>query len=425
MVSKLSLLAGIALATTVASAPASAQYNTPAPAPQATTPPPSNETAPTGKRTLNVSKGAQNAVTALQAAVTANDAAAFAPALSAAQAAATTPDDRLAVAQLQLKYANARKDNAASAAAVEAMIAAGAASGDELARMNMALGQLRYDAKQYDAASAALEKVLAAQPAHEHALLLLTETRDAQGRPAEGLALLRKAIDAHTAAGGKAQESWYRRAVALAYKSNTSGTLDIARQWIAAYPSPASWRDGLNLLRNQSKGDEQLIFDILRLGRVTGAANPAQDAYLHAAIAIENGAGAEAQAVVDDAIAKGQFDRAKSDNKELLAALPTAAGRDAAGLAASAKNVTAAPTGRPALKIADAYYGVGDYAKAAELYRVALSKGSVDANLVNLRIGAALARAGDKAGATAALNAVTGPRAELAKFWLLYLSSRA
>ena len=34
----------------------------------------------------------------------------------------------------------------------------------------------------------------------------------------------------------------------------------------------------------------------------------------------------------------------------------------------------------------------------------------------------ALARAGDKAGATAALNAVGGSQAEIAKLWLTYLA---
>ena len=48
-----------------------------------------------------------------------------------------------------------------------------------------------------------------------------------------------------------------------------------------------------------------------------------------------------------------------------------------------------------------------------------------DAALANLHIGMALARSGDKAGATAALNAVTGPRAEIAKFWLTYLAQKA
>jgi hypothetical protein len=49
----------------------------------------------------------------------------------------------------------------------------------------------------------------------------------------------------------------------------------------------------------------------------------------------------------------------------------------------------------------------------------------VDPAVANLHIGMALARAGDKAGATTALNAVTGPRAEIAKYWLLYVSQKA
>jgi hypothetical protein len=50
---------------------------------------------------------------------------------------------------------------------------------------------------------------------------------------------------------------------------------------------------------------------------------------------------------------------------------------------------------------------------------------SADPNVANLHLGMALARGGDKPGATAALNAVTGPLADVAKFWLLYLQTRA
>jgi hypothetical protein len=37
----------------------------------------------------------------------------------------------------------------------------------------------------------------------------------------------------------------------------------------------------------------------------------------------------------------------------------------------------------------------------------------------------ALTRAGDKAGATTAFNAVNGPRAGIAKLWLTYLTQKA
>ena len=58
-------------------------------------------------------------------------------------------------------------------------------------------------------------------------------------------------------------------------------------------------------------------------------------------------------------------------------------------------------------------------------YRAALGKSGVDKDLANLRLGMALAQAGDKAGATAALNAAGGAQADLAKLWLAYLAQKA
>ena len=84
----------------------------------------------------------------------------------------------------------------------------------------------------------------------------------------------------------------------------------------------------------------------------------------------------------------------------------------------------AAANGQAARATADAHLGYGLYTEAAELYRAALQKGGEDANLVNLRLGMALALAGRRAEAETAFRAVTGPRAELASYWLLWLAGR-
>ena len=55
----------------------------------------------------------------------------------------------------------------------------------------------------------------------------------------------------------------------------------------------------------------------------------------------------------------------------------------------------------------------------------ALGKDGVDKDLANLRLGMALARGGDKAGAEAALKAAGGAQAEVAKLWLTYLATKA
>ena len=107
---------------------------------------------------------------------------------------------------------------------------------------------------------------------------------------------------------------------------------------------------------------------------------------------------------------------------EIALAKSPAGGVDAS-LDSSAKSALAGGTAKAALATGDLHYTYGQYAKAAELYRAALKKSGADANLINLHLGMALARSGDKAGATAALNAVTGPRADIAKYWLAYVST--
>lgn len=383
----------------------------------------SAQTAP-AKRQVKVSAGAQKAVAALQAAVKANNYAALPPLVAAAQAAAKTPEDRYVVAQLQLQAASAAKDEPGMTAAIEAVIASGVVAPQDLPRLQTALAKLHYNAKRYDKAAPALEQAMASNPNDADLLMLMAETRAAQGRSADAVTLLQRGIDARSAAGGKVEESVYRRAVALALKGGLP-TLDLARKWIAAYPSATSWRDGISIYRNVAKPDDATLFDALRLARATGTMSGENDAALYAYFAIDNWAAADAQKAIDEAIAAGKFNASAPKNRELIAALKSAKGRDAASIAASAKEVAAAPSGRNALKVGDGFYGVGDYARAVELYRLALSKGSVDPNIVNLRIGAALARSGDKAGATAALKAVGGKQAELAKFWMLYLQTRA
>ncbi len=84
----------------------------------------------------------------------------------------------------------------------------------------------------------------------------------------------------------------------------------------------------------------------------------------------------------------------------------------------------AGANGRIALNTGDAYLGMGNWAKAIELYKVAMTKGGVDADVVNTHLGIALANSGDKAGAKAAFAAVkTAPRTDIASLWTVYLDN--
>jgi len=118
------------------------------------------------------------------------------------------------------------------------------------------------------------------------------------------------------------------------------------------------------------------------------------------------------------------LDTGEAAVRQLVTANTRAAATERAGLARARTQALAASTGAPALAAGDAHFGNGQFAEAAELYRAALQKGGADANVVNTRLGASLALAGQRAEAEAAFRAVTGPRADLASFWLAWLARR-
>lgn len=372
---------------------------------------------------VKISKEAFKAISELKTAVDAKDYASVPAKVAAAQAVAKTPDDKLTIAKLQLQAAMAQNNPAATEAAIEAMIASGAVTQPTMISLYTNLAKIQYNSKQFDKAAASFERALAIDPNNGEALSLLAETRFAQGRTSEAVAIIDRVIKTRLAAGQKPEDALYKRAVGIAYKAKLRSALDLSRQWVMAYPTPANWRDAIGTFRNLRRTDEGQLLDVMRFAHAAGALNGNRDYYIYAMTALEASAPAEAEKLIADATAAKQIDPADPMFKEVATEIKAArTGRDLASLNASVKEVDAAPTGRPALRVADGFYGVGDYAKAAELYRLALKKGSVPTSTVNLRLGAALARAGDKAGATAALQAVTGGESELAKYWLTYLA---
>src|SRR5207253_9597575 len=132
---------------------------------------------------------------------------------------------------------------------------------------------------------------------------------------------------------------------------------------------------------------------------------------------------AEARAVIDEGLQRNMVETARIAPALAARIAPRAVTADRAalpGLRARAQS----GTGSAARAAADNFYAFGQYADAAALYALALQKGGDDSNLVNLRLGASLALAGRRPEAEAALRLVTGPRADLAGFWLVWLARR-
>lgn len=409
--SNLALVAALAVTGAAYSAPAAAQDAKKQEAPQ---------------RQFKLNKAERNAIAPFQAAVNAKDWAAAAAALPAAQAASKGTDARYIVAHLQLQMALANNDKAAQSAALDALIASGGVGASELPALLRGQAGLAIEAKDYARAEAIYAQLLQANPNDVDTIVNLARLKSDTKKPAEALTLLDRAIAAQTASGKKADQTWYKYALKLAYDAKSKDAARIGRQLVTAYPTAENWRDALLIYREAlPAADKPLQLDLLRLMRSTGSLSSERDWYELAEALDNSGYPGETKAVLDEGSSLRKINLKKPVFGDLVKTSSARIADDRASLAGQEAKANAAANGTLALKIADAYYGYRDYAKAIALYQTALKKGGVDANIVNTRLGVALVAAGRKAEAEAAFKAVTGPRAELAGYWLLWLSQKA
>jgi tetratricopeptide (TPR) repeat protein len=423
------MISTAAIALIAISAPAAAQYmpgaEGAAPTPQVkqTGQQPADATAKNNAgKPIKLSSKAQKAVIDLQTTVNKGDYASVPAKVAAAQAVASTPDDRYAIGQLELKAALASKDTAGMARAVDAIAGSGFVDAAATAKLYEGLGTTFYNDKQYAQAEAAFQKASTLDPNNAQNYEVLGEAKIAQGQDAAAVTDFQRAVQLKTASGVKPEEALLKRAVSVAYNTKSPAAVELGRQWVAAYPSPESWRNSIAIYRNSSHPDVEGTLDLLRLMQATGALNTPGDYALYTEAAAEQANYNEAQAVIDAGIAAHVVDPSSAQFRDMIGTLKTKNKATAADLAAAAKM---APNATNLLRIGDRYYGMGDYAHAADTYRQVLAKADSDKDLTNLHLGMALARAGDKAGATAALNAVQGPRSEIAKYWLIYVQQHA
>jgi tetratricopeptide (TPR) repeat protein len=372
----------------------------------------------------SVNRAEYQALSALEAALAARNYSAAASALATAQSTARSSDARYYLAGLQLRYARETGNAAAQATAIDALVATGRLSGADLAPVYAAQGAAAAQLGKREPAEAAFTRALELAPSAEAAINLARIKLDLR-KNAEAVALLDRAVQLRKAAGQPVPESWYRRGTSLSTMNNLPGpALSFARQLVGAYPSPENWRDALLTYRDIAKPDAAGQLDVIRLLRLSRGMAGERD-YLEAAQTFDGaGLAGESRSVLDEGVSTKMVDPAKAAFKEAIATATRKAAAEKGKLSTLQAGATAAATGAPALQAGDVFLGAGNYTAAADLFRAALLKGGVDAGVANTRLGTALALAGRKAEAEAAFRAVTGPRAELAGLWLVWLAQR-
>jgi tetratricopeptide (TPR) repeat protein len=375
---------------------------------------------------VTLGKSERAALLAFRTALEMRDYQAATAAMNQAQSAARSGYARYLASALQLRLAIETGAVGLQTTAIDSMIESGAAPASELPQLYRNQAALLQQAGKYDRAEAAFTRYLQLVPSDADAVLQLARIKADRKKQADALALMDQAIDARKAAQQPVPESWYRRALNLAVQHQMiPQALRLSRQLVTAYPTPVNWRDAVQIYRDVARPDQESSIDAWRLMRSVKALAGERD-YLQFAQTLNTaGLAGETKAVLDEGVAARMVDPAEAGFKELLAASGKKAVADRTGQATRQTAALAAATGADALKAGDMAFGQGSFARAAELYRAAIAKGSVDANVANTRLGIALARAGQRLEAEAAFRAVTGPRSELANLWLVWLQPRA
>jgi tetratricopeptide (TPR) repeat protein len=345
----------------------------------------------------------------------------------AAAAAAKTPDDQYVSAQIAFNIAITTKDIAAQTAALDGMIASGKVPDADKAKFYAQQGHFAYDVKNFAKAEQAYLASVAAGGTDRDVFARLADTQSRNGKPADALATMNKVIQNKT--GEPVPNDWYARGADIASRAKlVPQFLDLTTAWLAAYPVKQNLHDSLMIYRQIANTSGDVDVDLLRLARHAGVLPLAnQAAYLDYALAVYLRFPNEAVGILKEGIAAGKLNPATSQNTREVLALSEP---KIAGDKASLNGAVAAANGpkssfKSVLATADAFASYGDYAKAIDMYKLALTKPGADAGVANLRLAVAQAKSGNKDAARATFAMVTGPEAPIAHYWLVELDHPA
>lgn len=366
--------------------------------------------------------GLDSAIAGLGATLTAEKAQ-----LDTAFAGATSADDRYMAGNLAISLGDLAKDTRIQRRGIEAMLASGKVAPADAPRLQYYVGQFAFDQRDYAASRTALQAAIAAGYLENDVDGLLAEAYISDNQAAQGLTVLRQAIDRRNATPTKAPAGWYRRGLGVAYKAKLiDQAVNFAMGLAQTYPTADNWAGAITVVREVGKFPPQETLDLMRLMGRTNSYAEERDYVEYIQAADARRLPGEVLKVIDAGLAAGKL---RANDQFVTEARTIANGRVAADRASlpnlereARASAAAAATVSGA---ADAFLSYGDAAKAEALYTVGLTKPGADLPRLHTRIGIAQLDQGNYAGARASFAKVTGTRQYIAQLWSIYAAQKA
>lgn len=379
-----------------------------------------------GQPPLKVSEAFRKPAAAAETALKAQDWPTAERELAAAEAVAANEDEKFYAALMRLPIEIHKQSRPGIITAVDVLLANPRTPPANLGIYNFYRGQATFQSLEAGKrAPAAPFLIKAREQGYDDVDIpvMLAQIYDETGRRPEGVVEMGKAIDSVKAKGQKPAEGWYKWATSrVAASGDRAATAQWQMRYLRDYPTVPNWRIIIINYRNALPRENVEKFariNLYRLLRGTGALADTNDYFEYAQSAQLAGLPWEAIAVIDEGRKSGKIPTTEADFNRIYAASKTAVTNEG-----SLENIAkAAKNGKEFSAIGDAYLASGNFARALEMYDVALTKGDASANQVNLHRGVALVNLNRKDEAKTAFGAVTGAGAltDIAKFWLLWL----
>lgn len=347
---------------------------------------------------------------------------------AASRIAALTPVsdfEAYTAAGLRFELAVMRRDVQAQRVALTDMFKTSSVPKGDAPRLRFVAGYLSYSVGNYQDAVAQLDYAATLGYNNVDAVLLRADIAMRRNKPKEARPYVQDALARQRAAGQPIPAAWYDRAISFAYQAGDWAEVGVLyRERLTAYPSTQDWRSALTNYLAASGMDSQAQLDLYRLQAANGAMASERDYQNYAQLAEKTGYSAEAKSIIEAGRAAGKLTPTQTVTAQLFKTVTPKATKEIAALPAITKKAAAASNGAPALAAADSYFSLSQFPQAVEQYRLALSKGNVDADRVNARLGIALARSGDLASAQTALAQVHGNWSNVAGFWSVWVDQQ-
>ncbi len=340
-------------------------------------------------------------------------------------------DDRYEAGILAINIGAGLKDLVFQEQGIDLLLASATTPANIKTEYTFRKGAIAYDSKKYPDAEKLMTDAYNQGHRANNVEFLISNSQAQQGKDADAMAWLGKAIEADRAKG-TVNKAYYVRAANLSAKTkNYAGAANWYKQLLATENNADYWHDALAFFDRSLTLNPEESLDLMRLMRVTNGLRFQQEyaQYLDSLSYIGVRYPAEAVSVLDEGFAKGVISRNNVTFSEKYNEAKGRLAEDTRTLPGTIAPAKASPKGMLASLTADSFYSHKDYKTAKELYEAALSKGPVldkdgkdQTDRARFRLAMSKVMLGDNVGAKADFAMITGAnRKAIAEYWNMYI----